>query len=101
FEKEWAQASTGLDTFRRGFAARNWSAAPAAVRALAEAAATRTGPLLDGSRGFALTTKPGDGLFYLGQVLGQAAFARFCATLDLTRKGRAPPLRSLLPELEA
>jgi hypothetical protein len=101
FEKEWNQTAAELETFRKDFDKHNWSAAPAGVRALAEAAATRTTPLLDGSRGFALSTKPADGLYYLGQVRGQMEFARFSEGLNLARKGRAMPLRSFLPELQA
>jgi hypothetical protein len=101
FEKEWNKTAGELEAFRKDFDKHNWSAAPAAVRALGEAAATRTTPLLDGSRGFALTTKPADGLYYLGQVRGQMEFARFSEEVDLARKGRATPLRSFLPELQA
>jgi len=101
FEKEWNRTAAELESFRKDFDKHNWAAAPAAVRALAEAAGTRTTPLLDGSRGFALSTKPADGLYYLGQVRGQMEFARFSEGLDLARKGRALPLRSFLPELQA
>jgi hypothetical protein len=101
FEKEWARASAELDTLHTEVGAHNWASAPAALRALAEAATGRTGPLLDGARGFATSTQPRDGLFYLGQARGESDFARFCARLDLVRQRRAPNLRSLLPELEA
>src|SRR5438309_900221 len=40
-------------------------------------------------------------IFYLGEAQGEAEFARFCAGLNLPRKGRAIALRSLLPELLA
>jgi len=73
----------------------------AAIRALAEAAEGRTGPLLDGARGFAVSAKPGDGLFYLGEVRGQMQFAQFSARVEMARRGPATPLRSYAPELEA
>jgi len=58
-------------------------------------------PLLDGARGFATATGPKDGIFYLGQALGEIEFAHFCSTLRLPDGKRAFPLRSFLPELEA
>jgi hypothetical protein len=58
-------------------------------------------PLVAGSRGFAETGSPADGLFYLGQAQGEGEFAKFCASLHLERSGRAIPARSLLPELQS
>jgi hypothetical protein len=56
---------------------------------------------LEGGRGFAVSTAPEDGLFYLGEARAQAEFAEFCAGLHARRMGRTVPLRSLLPELLA
>jgi hypothetical protein len=67
---------------------------------MSESALTRTSPLMSGSMGFATTTQPRDGLYYMGQALGEAEFARFCATLKLSRKTRTAPVRSMLPELQ-
>jgi hypothetical protein len=101
FQTEWNQASVSLTTVDRALRARDWSRAPAVVRAMSESALTRTSPLMSGSMGFATTTQPRDGLYYMGQALGEAEFARFCATLKLSRKTRAVPVRSMLPELQA
>jgi hypothetical protein len=101
FEAEWGKASANLAALSREVRSRNQSGSPAAVRALSETALGRTVPLLDGSRGFATATGPGDGLLYLGEAQGQAEFARFCSSLPLTRKNRRLTVRSLLPELLA
>jgi len=100
FEAEWGKASLEyavLDKQRQ----RDWGRFPAAVRALSESAQGRTIPLLEGSRGFATATKPQDGLAYLGEAKGEAAYASFLYGLSVTRKGTLFPLRSVLPELEA
>lgn len=99
FESEWKKASldlTALDQEARG---RNWNNAPLAIRALSEGAQGKAQPLLEGGRGFATSTQPKDGLFYLGEAQGEAEFAKFCASLRFPRKTEAFPLRSLLPEL--
>ena len=99
FESEWKKASldlTALDQEARG---RNWNNAPLAIRALSEGAQGKAQPLLEGGRGFATSTQPKDGLFYLGEAQGEAEFAKFCASLRFPRKTEAVPLRSLLPEL--
>lgn len=101
FEVEWNKTSVTLASFDRELRAKKWNDAPAAIRALSEASLVKATPLLDGGRGFATSTKPQDGLFYVGEALGEAQFAKFCAGLSLPRKGRAIPLRSLLPELQA
>ena len=98
YESEWSKASLGLTALDPRKA--KWNDAPAAVRALAETAQQRTRPLLDGGRGFAVSTGPKDGLFYLGEAQGQAEFARLCSSWNMHRK-RGPALwRSLLRELQ-
>jgi hypothetical protein len=96
FDVEWRHTEVSLP-----HTPAKWDRAPAAVRAISETASVRAVPLLEGARGFATATKPADGLFYLGEALGESEFARFCAGLDLPRRGRAIPLRSLLPELQS
>ena len=96
FDVEWRKSEATLK-----LPAANWGRVPAALRALSEAAGVRATPLLEGARGFATATKPADGIFYLGEAQGEAEFARFCAGLNLERKGRAIALRSFLPELLA
>jgi hypothetical protein len=101
FEAEWRKASAAVADRERRSQPVDWKRMPAAIAAIAEVARARTGPLLEGGRGFAISTKPEDGLFYLGEALAQAEFADFCAGLHFTRAGTAFPLRSLLPELLA
>ena len=71
-----------------------------AIRALAETAAGRIGPLLEGARGFAVATGPKDGLYYMGEASGEAEFAALCASLTFGDKIERYPLRSMLPELQ-
>ena len=101
FESEWGKVSLDLTALDREARQRNWENARAAIRALSETAQGKAIPLLEGGRGFATSTQPKDGLFYVGQAMGEAQFAKFCASLNLPRKTTAIPLRSLLPELES
>lgn len=101
FESEWSKASLQLTALEKSARQRDWSRASAAVRAISEAAQGRAIPLLEGGRGFATATKPQDGLFYMGEAQGEAAFAVFVSRLPSPRAATAIPLRSVLPELEA
>jgi hypothetical protein len=101
FEAEWGKASLEYASLDKQARQRDWGRFPAAVRALSESAQGRTIPLLEGSRGFATSTKPQDGLAYLGEAKGEAAYASFLYGLSVARKGAPFPLRSVLPELEA
>lgn len=101
FEAEWGKASLEYAALDKQARQRDWGRFPAAVRALSESAQGRTIPLLEGSRGFATSTKPQDGLAYLGEAKGEAAYASFLYGLSMTRKGTPFPLRSVLSELEA
>ena len=101
FEAEWGKATLEYAALDKQARQRNWGRFPAAIRALSESAQGRTIPLLEGSRGFATSTKPQDGLAYLGEAKGEAAYASFLYGLSVARKGTPFPLRSVLPELEA
>lgn len=101
FEAQWKTVSRVVAARNRESLERDWSRSPAAVRALAETAVARCLPLLDGGRGFAASTKPEDGLLYVGQAQGEAAFASFASFLVVERQGAPLPLRSFLPELQA
>jgi hypothetical protein len=101
FEAEWGKASLEYAALDKQARQRNWDRYPAAVRALSESAQGRTIPLLEGSRGFATSTKPQDGLAYMGEAKGEAAYATFLYGLSIARKDAPFPLRSVLPELEA
>ncbi|HKV62791.1 MAG TPA: hypothetical protein VJO16_12805 [Candidatus Acidoferrum sp.] len=100
FESEWNKVSQILTAYDREVHKKDWGVSPAAVRALSETALGRSLPLLEGGRGFAVSTKPSDGLFYLGQAQGEAAFAQFSSALSLPRTAAPFPLRSYLPELQ-
>lgn len=101
FEAEWGKASLEYAALDKQARQRVWNRFPAAVRALSESAQGRTIPLMEGSRGFATSTKPQDGLAYMGEAKGEAAYASFLYSLSIARKGAPFPLRSVLPELEA
>ena len=100
FESEWAEVSRTLETEGRGNGDRRWRHSRVAIRAVAETAEGRIGPLLEGARGFAVATGPKDGLFYMGQARGEAQFAELCASLTFDAKVDRYPLRSMLPELQ-
>jgi hypothetical protein len=100
FEAEWEKASQNLNSLNDEARKKDWRSTPLAVRALAETAEGSSIPLLEGGRGFASSTKPTDGLFYIGQAQGEAAFAKFSSTLLLARNSASFPLRSCLPELQ-
>jgi hypothetical protein len=100
FQSEWDKAAGDLEAQDREAHQRNWKNVSSAVRALSETAQARSIPLLEGAQGFAVATKPTDGLFYLGQAQGEAAFAGFCASLSSSQQASARPSRSLLPELQ-
>jgi hypothetical protein len=101
FEAEWGKANLEYAALDKQARQRDWNRFPAAVHALSESAQGRTIPLLEGSRGFATSTKPQDGLAYMGEAKGEAGYATFLYGLSITRKGAPFPLRSVLPELEA
>lgn len=101
FESKWRAANRMLTKLDQQAQARDWKGAPTVVRALSEAAQGRSLPLLEGGRGFAAATAPKDGLLYVGQSQGEAEFANFCVTLNLSNKELTPVLRSMLPELVA
>jgi hypothetical protein len=101
FEAEWEKASKNLAALDQEARQRKWTRAPVALQALSESAQGKSIPLLEGSRGFATSTKPRDGLFYMGQAQGNAAFAKFTTSVSLTRNSASFPLRSFLPELRA
>lgn len=100
FEAEWKKVSQTINGYDQELRQKDWGTAPAAVRALSETALGRSTPLLEGGYGFAVSTKPSEGLFYLGQAQGEVAFAQFVSSLGLVRNGEPFPLRSVLPELQ-
>jgi len=97
FEAEWEKASKNLAALDKEARQRNWARAPVALQALSESAQGKSIPLLEGSRGFATSTKPRDGLFYMGQAQGNAAFAKFTSTVS----SYLPELRKLQDKTNA
>jgi hypothetical protein len=100
FQSQWNKASLQLTAFEKDAHAQSWSGSPLAVRALAESAAGKAIPLLEGGMGFATATGPKDGLLYVGQAEGLADYAKFCASLKIAENGKPVQPRSLLPELQ-
>jgi len=99
FEAEWQKISQILASGSSEVRQKDLGASSAALRALIKTGLGRSVPLLEGGRGFSVSTKPADGLLYLGQAQGEVAFARFASALPLSA-GNAPfPLRSFLSEL--
>jgi hypothetical protein len=99
FEGEWNKANLELASSDARAREKNWNKSSAALRAISETAQARVMPLLEGGRGFAVATKPQDGLFYIGEAQGESTFAAFVASLSEQRKAPPVPLRSYLPEL--
>lgn len=75
--------------------------APAAVRAMGEAALLQVRVYYDASRDYGRSTEPRYGLFYLGVSQAQREFAAFCRTLSSPSSRRAPAVRALRAELDA
>ena len=101
FQSQWNKVSLRLTALDKDTHSRQWANTPLAVRALAESAQGKAIPLLEGGQGFAVATKPTDGLLYLGEAQGEADFAAFLASLTFTDAKTPFPLRSLLPEVQA
>jgi len=77
---------------------------PAAVRAMAEAAAPQIRAFYDAGLEMGKSIEPGEGLFYLGSARAQREFAAFCRTLPPPTTtpliGAPPRLRPLAHELD-
>lgn len=101
FETEWNKVSLELAALDKNARTRTWNHVPLALQAISEAARGRAIPLLEGGQGFAAANGPKDGLFYVGQAGGEAAFSAFVYKLTLAHKAKRFPFRSFLPELEA
>ena len=99
FEAEWNKANLELTSTGAKAKDRDWGKSTAALRAISETAQARVMPLLEGGRGFALSTQPQDGLLYVGEAQGEGEFAAFVASLSEQRKAAPVVLRSFLPEL--
>ncbi len=87
FDVAWTKAGVELAAADRQARARRWDGAPAALRALSEAAQGTTLTLLAASRAYAGVTRPGAGYYYLGEAGAAAEFAALCYFL----RDAAPP----------
>lgn len=97
FEAEWEKSATTLEASNTEPPPS--ANLPAAVVAFAETGRDKTTALLQAARPYASATDASTGFYYLGSARGTEAFARFCSSLELPRKGRALRFRSVLPEL--
>jgi len=100
FDSEWRKTSAVVREREREARSKDWTKGPAAIRALAEVSESKAMPLVDAGRAYGTATQPKDGLFTLGEAEGNAEFVRFCAALEVARKGEELPRRSLAPELD-
>jgi len=96
FDVEWKRESGELR--RRDESLPGWGDAPAAARALGEAAEGTVVPLVDASRAFAEVTNAESGRYYLADARVASAFGAFCRALSAP-KSAPPPWRSIAPEL--
>jgi hypothetical protein len=101
-EAEWARMGRVLKDDLGATPARAFAGvAPAAVRALAEAALPQVRVFYDASLEYGRSTTPQLGLFYLGVARAQREFAALCRKLSVSSIRRAPPVRALAAELDA
>ena len=101
FESRWGKASMSLTALEERSRQEDGSPSPAAVRALLQFSQVSAAGLIDGGRAFATIGTPADGLFNLGQGMGETEFASFAASLHFPANKTALLLRSILPELIA
>jgi hypothetical protein len=74
---------------------------PAAVRAMGEAAAAQVRVYYEASLEYGQSTTPDSGLFYLGAAQARSRFVEFARRLAQKGGPPAPPVRSLVVELDA
>lgn len=97
FEAEWKKASAELP--QRVAARPVLAKAPAAIRALAEAAVGEAPVLVEASRAYASVTDASAGHYYIGQAKADAEELQFLASLNAIEK-RKYSYHSILPELQ-
>jgi hypothetical protein len=100
-EKEWVRIGGVLKADLGTVSPRAFDGvAPAAVRALAEAALPQVRVFYDASLEYGRSTTPQFGLYYIGVARAQREFADFCRKLSTATPRRAPALRGLATELD-
>ena len=97
-EAEWKRMGRELDLAAPTPAALD-GVAPAAVRAVAEAALPQVRIDYQASLEYARATQAAAGLYYLGAARAQRELVAFCRSLKGAAEA-APPLRALGPELD-
>ncbi len=98
FKAEWQRMDSELRGIEQAY--RKSPRAPAAVRALGEAAWGMARPLYEASLEYAAATEAQYGLFYLGQARAAADYARFSQTMGFPVSGTQLPERSYAMEID-
>lgn len=102
FEAEWARMGSALkDSLGAPDPKVLEGVEPAAVRALGEAALPQIRGYYEASLEYGRNTMPGQGLYYLGAAQAERELVDLSRTLSQPSGRRAPPLRSITPELSA
>lgn len=100
-EKEWTRMGSVLKADLGTVSPRAFDGvAPAAVRALAEAALPQVRVFYDASLEYGRSTTPQYGLYYIGIARAQREFADLCRKLSTATPRRAPAVRGLSMELD-
>jgi hypothetical protein len=100
-EKEWVRIGGVLKADLGTISPRAFDGvAPAAVRALAEAALLEVRVFYDASLEYGRSTNAQYGLYYIGVARAQQEFAELCRTLSTANPRRAPAVRGLSAELD-
>jgi hypothetical protein len=101
FEAEWTRMGGELRNDLDAPSPTDFADVPAAARALGEAAAAQTRGYYAASHDYGRTTRPENGLYYLATAQAQRERAAFSRTLSEPALPKAPPLRSIRPEIDA
>jgi hypothetical protein len=102
FEAEWTRQGAALATaLAAPQAAALSDIQPAAVRALAEAAAFQVKVLYDASLIYGRATDADSGLFYLGSAQAQQQFVTFARSMSPRRAAPQPRVRAIAQETDA
>jgi hypothetical protein len=102
FEAEWRRVGEVLVAeLGQPAASALDGVAPAAARAIAEAALPQVRVYYEASLDYGQNTVPDAGLYYIGAALAQRELAALVRGLGAAPSGPQPPLRSLEPELAA
>ena len=101
-EGEWRRMGDVLHEDLRAPSPRSFADVhPAALRAMAEAAAMQVHVYYDGSLEFGRATDPGSGLYYIGQAIAQREWAALCRGWSSPAGGAEPAFRTLGGELDS